>query len=83
MENEKIMVEFNQEEIDDLIDEMINIKNLLSHATDKQIKQLHKNESEDVQEMFVSLHHHRIKFGDDMINKLAPHSTFLAEGGNC
>lgn len=45
MKTEKIMVEFTQDEIDDLIDEMISMESLLSNATDMQIRKLHKNKS--------------------------------------
>lgn len=77
MENNLISIEFTQEEIDDLIEELISTSSLLANCKDEQIRNLHIDESRDVQDMFVSLHNFRKEFTENMINKLANYTDLL------
>lgn len=82
MKNEErtVSVEFTEEEIDDLIEELISANDLLTKATDEQIRDLHKNENEDVQQMYVNLHNARIKTINDTLNKLMAKSDYYSVG---
>lgn len=73
MSNEKVLVEFEQEELDDLIDELIKVSDLLENGTE-QLKI--KYENDEYGHFYLNLHNARIKTINDTLEKLLPKSDY-------
>ena len=77
MKEKVISIEFTGEELTDLIEELMCVEKLITKVLDRETLDLHKDKTPEMQEIYLRMHKNRVKFLQDMIDKLLPYDPFL------